>query len=108
MPKLAPCYFVHVESGEAVICSGLLRGPLAPLLKGKLQRAVASWDKRPGSQYHADILCMNSGQQVLLGEVRQPLAPVLAGEAMERALILDAGKRLTAKQQRRAACATRH
>jgi hypothetical protein len=108
MPKLEPCYFVHVESDDAIICSGLHRGLLAPLLTGQLSRKIAKFDKQPGRRYRADILCMNSGQQVLIGEVRRPLAPVLGSEVLKRALILDAGKRLTAKQKREAVCATRH
>lgn len=95
-----PCYFVHVETDKAVICSGLHRAPLVPLLKGKLLRAVKSWDKHPGQTYRTDIICMNSGQQALIGEVRGPLSPMLTGEVMARALMLDAGKRLSKSKHR--------
>lgn len=50
-------------------------------------------------EYHIDIQCLKTGQRLFVGCHDGPIAPLLAGEILERAKITDAGKRLTAKQK---------
>ena len=60
-------------------------------------------DFQPGrAEYHIDIQCLRTGQRLFVGCHDGPIAPLLAGEILERAKVTDEGKSLT-PQQREAA-----
>lgn len=50
-------------------------------------------------KYYVDIACLDTGQRIFIGCYDGPIAPLLAGEILERAKVTDAGKRLTRKQR---------
>lgn len=59
-------------------------------------------------RYYVDIQCLRTGQRLFVGCYDGQLAPLLAGEILERAKVTDAGKTLTAKQKEAAYGDSRH
>jgi hypothetical protein len=103
-------YYARVQSlpdGKTLL-SCTHRGPLAALLNGRLRRIAEESDKRSNPRYHVDIGGLHTEQRALFGCIHGPLAPVLAGETMDRARILDAGQRLSDDQRKGAYHGTRH
>lgn len=57
--------------------------------------------------YYVDISCLDTGQRLFVGCLNGPIAPLLAGEILERAKVTDAGKRLSEDQRKGAYYANR-
>lgn len=53
-------------------------------------------------QYHISIQRIDTEQRIFAGVHRGPIAPLLQGEILERALVTDAGEQLSAEQRRAA------
>lgn len=99
-----PEYYAFIQSVHTRKCAPLRRhrGKLAPVLKRDLRKWAETQDAEPNPRYFVDVRAKPSNEPIFRGQLRGPLAPVLAGEMMERALIIDAGKRLNAVQRKEA------
>lgn len=53
-------------------------------------------------EYHISIERVDTEQKVFTGYVRGPIVPLIEGCILEHARVIDAGKRLSARQERKA------
>lgn len=104
-----PEYYAFIRSHHTRECAPLrrYRGKLAPVLKRELRKWAEKQDAEPNPHYFVDVRAKPTDDPIFRGNLRGPLAPILAGEMMERARIVDAGKRLNAAQRREACHASR-
>ncbi len=51
------------------------------------------------AEYIIDIQCIRTGQRIFVGCHDGPLAPLLAGDILERAKVTDAGGKLSRSQK---------
>lgn len=104
-----PEYYAFIQSHHTRECAPLRRhrGKLAPVLERQLRKWAEKHDAEPNPRYFIDVRELPTAEPIFRGQLRGPLAPVLAGEMMERALIIDAGKRLNAEQRKEACHAGR-
>lgn len=103
-------YYAFIQAVHTRECAPLRNhhGALVPVLLGDLRRWAEKNDAKPNPRYFVDVRSRSTNEPIYRGHLRGPLAPVLAGEMMERARIIDAGNRLNAAQRGEASNVTRH
>lgn len=105
-----PLYYAFIQAYHSRECAPVRNhhGALAPMLMGDLREWAERHDAKPNPRYFVDVRSRSTNEPVFRGKIRGQLAPILTGEMMERALVIDAGKRLNRVQRREADHATRH